>query len=108
MLPPWPGQVLTPLLEGRADVGPAGGGSGERRGLPGAAGLRTVVTDRHQLTVYPGQPYGELFDTEDDPGQLHNLWWQREYAGLRRDLQALLLERLVLTDNRLPRRLTHA
>ena len=107
MLPPWPGQVLTPLLEGRAtSVQPAVVVENDEDYL--GLRLRTLVTNRHQLTVYPGQPYGELFDTQQDPGQLHNLWGQPHCAGLRRDLQALLLDRLVLTDNRLPRRLAHA
>ena len=101
------GQVLTPLLEGRAtSVQPAVVIENDEDYL--GLRLRTLVTDRYQLTVYPGQPYGELFDMQEDPGQLHNLWSQPRHAGLRHDLQALLLERLVLTDNRLPRRLAHA
>ena len=107
MLPPWPGQVLTPLLEGRATSVQSAVVVENDEDYLGLR-LRTVVTDRYQLTVYPGQPYGELFDMQEDPGQLHNLWSQPQHAGLRRDLQALLLERLALTDNRLPRRLTHA
>ena len=36
--------------------------------------LRTIVTDRYQMTIYPGQSYGELFDRQEDPRQLHNRW----------------------------------
>ena len=107
MLPPWPGQVLTHLLDGEArsvQDSLVVENDEDYLGLR----LRTLVTDSYQLTVYPGQPYGELFDLKDDPGQLHNLWSRPQHAGLRRDLQALLLERLVLTDNRLPRRVAHA
>jgi arylsulfatase len=74
--------------------------------------LRTLVTEAHQLTIYVGEhveePYGELFDLHADPGQLHNLWARSEYTALKRELQARLLMELVRTDNRLPRRLTHA
>lgn len=34
--------------------------------------LRTLVTDRFKLTVYRGRPWGELFDLQEDPGELHN------------------------------------
>jgi arylsulfatase len=29
--------------------------------------IRTYITDRYKLTVYPGEDYGELFDLEEDP-----------------------------------------
>ncbi|HUS80962.1 MAG TPA: sulfatase-like hydrolase/transferase [Armatimonadota bacterium] len=70
--------------------------------------LRTIVTDRYKLTVYPGQEYGELFDLQQDPGELRNLWNDPGSRDLKRDLQVRLLERLIETDNRTPRRLTHA
>ena len=67
MLPPWPGQVLTPLLEGRATSVQSAVVVENDEDYLGLR-LRTVVTDRYQLTVYPGQPYGELFDMQEDPG----------------------------------------
>lgn len=70
--------------------------------------LRTLITERYQLTVYPGYEFGELFDLQEDPHQLYNLWAEPQLREVRRDLQIQLLERLVETDNRLPRRLSHA
>ena len=74
--------------------------------------LRTLVTDTHQLTVYVGddgeQEYGELFDMDQDPGQLHNLWHDPAAQGLKRELKVRLMEELIRTDNRLPRRQSHA
>lgn len=37
-----------------------------------AVHLRTLVTDRHKLTIYAGRDWGELFDLRDDPNELRN------------------------------------
>ena len=74
--------------------------------------LRTLATQRHQLTVYVGEDgaadFGELFDLHDDPAQVHNLWRSEAHRELKLDLIQRLLGELVRTDNRLPRRLNHA
>ena len=70
--------------------------------------LRTLITERYQLTVYPGHDFGEFYDLQEDPYQLINLWADPQNHELRRDLQIQLLERLIETDNRLPRRMSHA
>jgi len=111
-LPPWPGVSARPVLTGEADriqdavvrESVIVENDEDYLGLR----LRTLVTERYHLTSYPGQPYGELFDLPADPRQLRNLWDSPEHQGLRRDLLVQLMERLVLTDSRLPRRLTHA
>lgn len=60
-----------------------------------AVHLRTMVTDRYKLTVYRGQPeWGELFDLQADPNELHNLFDDPEARGLR----ASLVEELVQAD----------
>jgi arylsulfatase A-like enzyme len=70
--------------------------------------LRTLVTPRHKLTLYAGEPYGELFDLERDPNEQRNLFGDADHHELRRDLSAQLLDELILTDSALPRRLNHA
>jgi len=70
--------------------------------------LRTLVTGRYLITAYPGQGYGELFDLQEDGGQLYNLWADPARQGRKRELLVRLMERLVETDQRLPRRLCHA
>lgn len=74
--------------------------------------LRTLVTETHQLTVYAGghgeAPFGELFDLRADPGQVHNLWLSPAHRDLKLALKERLLAELIRTDNRLPRRLSHA
>ncbi len=107
MPPAWPGLSLAPVLRG------------EQQSLREALvvendedylglRLRTLVTKRHQLTVYCGQDYGELFDLEEDPGQVRNLWASPAHRGVRESLQRWLLHELMLTGSALPRRLCHA
>ena len=59
-----------------------------------AVHLRTIVTDRHKLTVYRGRDWGELFDLQEDPNELHNLFDDPAHAALRSDM----LFRLVQAD----------
>lgn len=106
-LEPWPGRSLAPILTGQAAsvrdavlIENDEDYLGER--------LRTLVTQEWYITVYPGRPYGELFDLVNDPGQLHNLWDDPGYQRVKSELQARLAEELALTDDRLPRRLCHA
>ncbi|MBC7288112.1 MAG: sulfatase, partial [Armatimonadetes bacterium] len=54
------------------------------------------------------QPYGELFDLIEDPQETQNLWNDPARQSLKKDLLIRLMERLVETDDRLPRRLCHA
>ena len=106
-LAPWPGVSLAPVLRGeRSSVQDSVVVENDEDYL--GLRLRTLVTDRYQVTAYPGQDYGELFDREQDPGQLHNRWADPACRELRSELLVRLLERLVETDNRLPRRVCHA
>jgi len=103
----WPGVSLRPILEGRSEKVQDSVVVENDEDYLGLR-LRTLITERYKLTVYPGQPYGELFDLQEDPGELHNRWDDPACRDLRADLQAQLLERLVQTDSALPRRLCHA
>lgn len=58
----------------------------ENRHQPTAVHLRTYVDDRYKLTLYRDQPWGELFDLVDDPGEHHNRFDEPAYAGLRAEL----------------------
>ena len=52
--------------------------------------LKYLITDRYSLTVYDGFPgYGDLFDLQEDPHQLNNLW------DTRPDLRHELVEKLL-------------
>lgn len=46
----------------------------ENRHQPTRLHLRTYVDERFKMTMYRDQPYGELFDLQEDPGEVNNLW----------------------------------
>lgn len=66
----------------------------ENRHNPTTVHLRTLVTSRHKITVYRDADYGELFDLQADPGELHNRWADPAYA----DVKAQLLLRFVQAE----------
>jgi arylsulfatase len=106
-LPPWPGVSLVPVLTGKArsvQDSVVVENDEDYLGLR----LRTLITERYKVTAYAGRPYGELFDLQEDPGELNNLWYDPASQGLKKDLLIRLMERLVETDSRLPRRTSHA
>ncbi|OPH59070.1 sulfatase [Paenibacillus ferrarius] len=47
---------------------------------------KTYVNERYKITVYYNQTYGEIFDLQNDPGEINNLWDQKEYADLKSEL----------------------
>ena len=55
-------------------------------GLDRRLRMRTLRTAQHRLTVYDGQPWGELFDLAQDPHELHNRWQAPAAAGVRAHL----------------------
>ncbi len=60
----------------------------------------------YKLVVFHGAPAterprsGELYDLHADPHELHNLWDSPDYAAVRIELQELLLDTLVATEDR--------
>ena len=70
--------------------------------------LRTVITNRYKLTCYSGHDFGELFDLQNDPHELRNLWNVPEHENLKLEMKARLLEKIIETDSPLPRRIGHA
>ena len=105
--PAMPGRSLLNLLTGAADTVQDSVIAEDDEDYLGLR-LRTLITDQHHLTLYAGQPYGELYDLESDPGQLHNLWHTPDARALRRHLMAQLGARFAETDSALPRRVGHA
>ncbi len=104
---PWPGTSIAPLLRGETSSVQESVLVENDEDYLGLR-LRTLVTERHKITAYPGEPYGELFDLEKDPNELSNLWDSPKHQETKRDLLIQLMERIVLTDGALPRRLCHA
>jgi len=66
----------------------------ENRHQPRAVHLRTYVDTRYKITVYRDKDYGELFDLQEDPGEVRNLWSDPAYA----ELKATLLHRFLQAE----------
>ncbi|WP_044477950.1 sulfatase family protein [Paenibacillus antibioticophila] len=58
----------------------------EFRHEPTTIHQKTYVDARYKITVYYNQTYGEIFDLQEDPNELHNLWDEPEYAKLKTEL----------------------
>ncbi|MCC5842812.1 MAG: sulfatase-like hydrolase/transferase [Verrucomicrobia bacterium] len=56
---------------------------------------RVYITDRYKLVAYTQPAWGELYDMENDPHQVRNLWSVPDYSDLRfRLMQGLLAEEM--------------
>lgn len=64
----------------------------EHRHQKTAVFLNTYVDQRYKLTRYLGQPYGELFDLMEDPGEINNLWDEPSSQALKAELMEKLLD----------------
>jgi uncharacterized sulfatase len=55
----------------------------EFRHQPTKVHLRTYVEERYKMTLYRDQTYGELFDLQDDPSEMHNRWDDPNFAEIK-------------------------
>ena len=102
------GRSLRAAIEGRDQDAPEAilveNSSGELPHLK----LKTVQTREWKMTVYAGQEYGELYDLRNDPHEFRNLWDAPEQGRVKAELRARMVDLLVGSEDRLPRRLCHA
>ncbi|WP_409345033.1 sulfatase [Paenibacillus sp. MBLB4367] len=63
----------------------------EFRHEPTTIHQKTYVNDRYKLTVYYNQTYGELFDLQEDPGELNNRWDDADYSRIKSELMLKFL-----------------
>jgi arylsulfatase A-like enzyme len=78
------------------EVGPKG---------PLYARLCHYITKEHKLTIYEGiKGYGDLFDRNNDPDELHNLWFDKKSKDLRYELIESLLQENLKIQSRFPSR----
>jgi arylsulfatase len=70
---------------------------GQRRdfGWPHRVRMRSLLDGRHRLTLYEGQPWGELYDLVADPLESVNRWDDPAAAGLRADLTERLARGMI-------------
>ena len=48
--------------------------------------MRAYVDERYKLVVRQGDSYGELYDLEEDPKEVHNLWGEPDCQQLKYEL----------------------
>ena len=58
----------------------------ENRHNPQMPHLRSYVNQRYKLTLYKDEDFGELFDLEEDPLELNNLWDDEGVQGVKLEL----------------------
>lgn len=76
----------------------------ENRHQPSAVHLRTYVDERHKLTIYRDHAYGELFDLQEDPDEVHNRWDDPTYAAVKAQVMHRFLNaELQREPTRMPR-----
>ena len=64
------------------------------------ANLRSLLTADHRITVYRGVSWGELYDLQADPQELHNLWNDSGSTAAKTEmLQQLSLSMIEAVDS---------
>ncbi len=104
---PWPGRSLAPIIRGEdrdENVNTLVEMDEDYLGFK----MRTLVTPRYRLTCYSGQPFGELFDLQEDPDENFNRWDDPSCKGLRDELRIQLLDKIMQTDISLPRQMSRS
>lgn len=64
--------------------------------------LRSLITPRYRLSVYRGASRGELYDLQEDPLEIRNLWSDPEHAQIRRELSDRLMQRILRMQDTSP------
>ena len=105
------GQSIVPLIMGEADARGRESVLVQERQAPdlAARGIDPatitqwgVRTSDWKLVHYPACPYGEFYDLANDPGEFANLWAEPGYLARRKDMEHLLLERMLAARDPLP------
>ena len=65
--------------------------------------LKSIVTDRYKLVHYHGQPFGELYDLEDDPREKKNLFHDSRHGEVKAALLAGLMDHTEQLERRTDR-----
>jgi arylsulfatase A-like enzyme len=64
---------------------------------------RTLMTERHRLSVYQGIAWGELYDLAEDPLELRNLWDEPAAAAVRAGLVERMSQEMIAVGDTLPK-----
>jgi arylsulfatase A-like enzyme len=101
------GKSLLPAIAGDADAGHDGilieyGSQRPVAALPAELSMRTLVDGRWRITLYRGVSWGELYDLQSDPHELHNLWDEPDSAAAKLELTEHLLQKMMELAERSP------
>jgi len=66
--------------------------------------IKAIRTKDWKLIHYSSAPYGELYNLKNDPDEFENLWSRPQYRETRREMERLLLGKLLDTEDLLPQR----
>ena len=67
-----------------------------------AVRMRTLITRRWRMSVYQGVEWGEIYDLENDPDEMVNLWDDEVHAGVRTKLMEILARKQMDLVDRSP------
>ena len=102
------GRSLLPLIEGAAPDAADGVALIEEEshrsvpGLPDPPRVRTLVSERWRLSVYPETDWGELYDLENDPHEINNLFAEPAYHSVRAELLWRMSQEMIRLSPNLP------
>ena len=57
--------------------------------------VKMLVTENWKLLHYGSAPYGELYNVQNDPEDLDNLWDDPDYSAIKSNLTDRLLSELI-------------
>jgi len=76
----------------------------ENRHNPEMPHAMSYVDRRYKITTYRHGNFGEMFDLEDDPGELHDLWSDPAAAELKQRLLLAMIQAIMRSEpTRMPR-----
>ncbi len=71
-------------------------------GFKGPVRLHSLVTRRWRLTIYHDEDWGELYDLENDPDEMNNLWDEAAHRETRSEMMEMLARRQMELVDRSP------
>jgi uncharacterized sulfatase len=63
----------------------------EHHHQPTTIHLKTYIDERYKITVYYNREYGEIFDLQNDPEEINNLWNNSSFKELKLELLQKLI-----------------